>query len=422
MAIVPAAPQRRRRLPRRPRAFRPVRLAERLAPKRPLSIKDASWSAAAAGLLVVLVSYSGPLLIYHQAAMAMGVSADTFSSWVMAISVAAGLSGAGLSLWLRAPIIGAWSAPGTALLLALGARMPLAEVAGAYILCALALLAIALSGMFDRLVRLIPEGVASGMMAGILLRFGIDAFGTLESAPLLCALALAAFAALRLWAPRFAGIAMLPIGIALSAGLQGLDLSGIGLALAQPAVVAPVFTLDGALSLAAPLLIVTLTGQYLPGMAILRASGYRLRAGPIMAVISVASLCAAAFGGVTTALSAITAALCTGSDAHPDPARRYVAGVATGAVYLIGGIFAGTVVTLLGALPSELVAILAGFALIGAIGASLRGMIAAPGGMDAGMVTFLVTASGVTVQGVGAAFWGVLFGVAVHRLALIARR
>jgi benzoate membrane transport protein len=391
------------------------------APRR-LSPADASWSAIAAGALVVLVSYSGPLLIYHQAAMAMGVSSEIFSSWVMAISVAAGLSGIGLSLWLRAPIIAAWSAPGTALLLSMGAGVPMPEVVGAFLIAAAALLAIGLSGMFDRFVRLIPEGVASGMMAGILLRFGVGAFGTLETAPVLCALALAAFAALRLWAPRYAGIAMLPIGIALSAGLQGLDLSGMELALAQPELVSPVFTGGAALSLAAPLLIVTLTGQFLPGMAILRASGYHVSARPIMAVTGVASLIAALFGGITTALSAITAALCTTADAHPDPARRYVAGLAVGGFYLIGGVFSGTVVALLGALPPELVAILAGFALIGAIGASLRGMVGALGGMDAGLVTFLITVSGVTVLGVGAAFWGVVAGALVHRLALLAGR
>ena len=189
--------------------------------------RDASLSAVAAGFLVALVSYAGPLLIYHQAANAMGASPEAFSSWVFAISLAAGLSCIGMSLWLRMPIVTAWSAPGTVLLISIGQSLPFAEIVGAYLFTALVILAIGATGLFDRLVALIPRAVASGMMAGILFRFGTDAMASLGSAPAMFAVLLGAFLLLSIWTPRYTVILLLGLALAMSWGVYDVPVDTV---------------------------------------------------------------------------------------------------------------------------------------------------------------------------------------------------
>lgn len=376
---------------------------------------DLSLSAAAAGFLAVLVSYAGPLLIFQQAAEAGGVSTAAFSSWVMAISVAAGVTGIGLSLWLRMPIVTAWSAPGTALLVTLAPGMTQGEIVGAYILAALVLVAIGASGLIDRVMRLIPPRVAAGMMAGILCQFGFGAMVGAESAPLLFVAMFAGWLTLAATAPRFATVGLLAVGLAVAWAADMIRPGTQGALLAAPMVTTPDFTVAAALGFAAPLVVVTLAGQFIPGLGVLRSFGYDAPARPIVTVVSLASLPSALFGGAPSALASITAALCAGPDAHPDRDRRYVAGVFNGLFYLIGGVFSGGVVALITALPGEMIRILAGFALLGAIGASLRGATAGEGATLAGVVAFIVAASGADVLGVSAAFWGVVLGCAVDQ-------
>jgi len=162
------------------------------------------------------------------------------------------------------------------------------------------------------------------------------------------------------------------------------------------------------------LAVVSLAGQFLPGMAILRGAGYTTPARPVLVATGLASLCTAPFGGITTVLAAITAALCTGRDAHEDPGRRYVAGIANGLFYLVGGCLAGTIIGVFTVLPAPFVAVLAGLALIGAITANVQGAASDPEHREAAMVTFLVTASGMSLWGLGAAFWGVVIGGCAH--------
>jgi len=175
------------------------------------------------------------------------------------------------------------------------------------------------------------------------------------------------------------------------------------------------------MSLALPLVLVSLTGQFMPGMAILRSAGYPATAKPIIAVTSIVSLFMAVLGGITIVIAAITAAICTGPAAHPDPAKRYIAGVANGVFYLIGGLFSGTIVMLYSALPKEFVAVTAGLALIGAITVNLMGAVKDEKHRDAAMITFLATASGLTFLGLGSAFWGVVIGVIAHLIENIGR-
>ncbi|ACO80334.1 Benzoate membrane transport protein [Azotobacter vinelandii CA] len=382
---------------------------------KPLTLhRDLSISAVTAGFLAVLISYSGPLAIFFQAAQSAGISAGMMSSWVWAISIGAALSGILLSLWLRVPVVTAWSAPGTALLVSLFPALGLDEAVGAYLTAGAILFLIGVSGWFDRLVGAIPKGIACAMMSGILFQFGVGAFQSVASMPTLAFGMILAYLVFKRLFPRYCLVLLLGVGVLLAVGLEGSDLSAIGASLATPQFIAPAWSWNATLSLAIPLVLVSLTGQFLPGMAILRGAGYDTPARPVLAVTGLASLAVACFGGVSIVVAAITAALCTGRDAHEDPDKRYVAGVANGVFYLLGGTFAGTIILLFGAMPKTFVAVLAGLALIGAITGNLMGVVNDEEHREASMLTFLATASGMSFFGLGSAFWGVAIGALAY--------
>ncbi|WP_254702476.1 benzoate/H(+) symporter BenE family transporter [Roseivivax sp. THAF197b] len=374
-------------------------------------LRDASLTAVAAGFLAVLISIAGPLLIYLQAAVAMDVDPGLFSSWVAAIFAGAGAASLILSMWMRIPVLVAWSAPGNVLLVTVGPSLGYSDIIGAYIISALAILIIGVTGAFDRLVRLVPAGVAAGMMAGILFQFGSQAFLGFETAPILVAVLLLAFLVLSRTTPRYAMIWLLA-GSLLYMALTRTDTSP-GLSLTMPELIAiwPSFSLDATLSFALPLVVTTLTGQFLAGMAILKVNGFAAPARPILTTASLLSLPVALFGGITVALASITMALGASEESHADRERRYVAGVASGAFFIIGAVCAGSIVALLRGLPTELIALLAGLALLGAIAKGMGDMLADAGNRQAGLLTFVVTASGVSLLGIGAAFWGLIAGL-----------
>lgn len=375
---------------------------------------DVSPSAVAAGFLAVLVSFAGPLAIFYQAAQAGHMSGSMFASWVWGISIGAGISGIFLSWRLRTPIITAWSAPGTALLITLFPQVPLGEVVGAYLTAAFILLAIGLSGSLERIMAHVPKGIASGMMAGILVPFGMNAFRTAGTLPLLAFGMIAAFLVFRRTMPRHAVVLLLLVGAAI-AWLSGTThLSGVRFELVVPQAIAPAWSWTGTFSLALPLVLVTLTGQYLPGMAVLRTSGYAAPARPVIVTCSLVSLAVAFTGGITIAIAAITAAMCTSREAHEDPDRRYVAGIANGVFYLLAGLCGGSIVMLFATLPKELIVCLAGLALLGAIVSNLAALMAAEDHREASVIAFLSTASGMTFLGLGAAFWGIVIGMAAY--------
>lgn len=378
--------------------------------------RDWSIPAVTAGFVAVLISYAGPLAIFFQAAQSAGVSTAMMTSWVWAISIGAAVSGILLSLWLRVPVVTAWSAPGTALLVTLFPALSLNEAVGAYLTAAAILFAIGVTGTFDRIVRAIPPGIASAMMAGILFQFGVGVFDALQSVPALAAGMLVAYLLFKRLSPRYCLVGLLVVGVTLAVLLEGASLRGVSIQLAVPQFIRPEWSWHATLSLAIPLVLVSLTGQFLPGMAILRTSGYDTPARPILAVTSLTSFATAFFGGITTVVAAITAAICTGREAHPDPARRYVAGVANGVFYLVGGCFAGTIVLLFTSLPGEFVAVLAGLALIGAIASNIGAFAAEKSHLEASVLTFIATASGVSLLGLGSAFWGVVVGALAYWL------
>jgi len=381
--------------------------------------QDFSISAFTAGLLAVIISYAGPLVIFFQAGQSAQVSLEMMSSWVWAISFGAGLSGLLLSWWLKVPVVTAWSAPGTALLVTLFPAITLEQAVGAYLVAGVVILLIGLSGYFDKLIQLIPKGIASAMMAGILFQFGVGAFQSVKTTPVLTLAMMGIYLLFRRLLPRYCLVILLLAGLGLAVVLEGVSLSGVQWTLAHPTLITPEWTWGATLSLAVPLVLVSVTGQYLPGMAILRGAGYSTPAQPIIVATSVASLAVACFGGISIVIAAITAALCTGKDAHEQADQRYIAGMANGLFYLVGGTFASTIILLFAALPKALIAVLAGLALIGAIAGSLVNAVNEVDHREASIITFLATASGMTLWGLGSAFWGVAMGglayVLLHR-------
>ncbi|HLS50862.1 MAG TPA: benzoate/H(+) symporter BenE family transporter [Burkholderiaceae bacterium] len=383
---------------------------------------DWSVSAISAGFLAVLIAYAGPAVIFVQAAELAQVSKDMLSSWIWAISIGPAVAGIALSWWSKAPIVTAWSAPGTALLVTLFPAITVNQAVAAYLTAGAIILIIGLSGYFDKLMRSIPNGIAAGMMAGILFEFGINAFKSAATMPVLAFGMITAYIVFRRLWPRYCIILVLLFGISLAVGLGQTSLGDLELKLATPQFIMPDWTWNSTLSLALPLVIVSLTGQFLPGMAILRLAGYTTPARPILTVSGLASLVIAWFGGITVVTAAITAALCTDKDAHENPSRRYIAGIANGMFYLIGGIFATTIVMLFTALPKEFIAVLAGLALIGAITTNIVGSVQTPQDREAAVITFLATASNMSFLGLGSAFWGAIIGGFAYYVLSVTRK
>ncbi|HCV3155386.1 TPA: benzoate/H(+) symporter BenE [Acinetobacter baumannii] len=375
---------------------------------------DWSISATVAGFLAVLISYSGPLIIFFQAAQRAHVSTDMMVSWIWGISIGAAVSGIYLSIKYKTPVITAWSAPGTALLVTLFPNISLNEAVAAYITSAIVIFLIGITGYFDKLLKWIPQDVAAGMMAGILFQFGINLFTASDSMPFIVFSMLIVFLIAKRLMPRYTMIWVLAAGVLLSLILGKMNPVDVSFSLAIPQWISPEWTWNSTLNLAVPLILVSLTGQFLPGMAIMKLSGYDTPAKPIIAATSIASLAVACVGGITIVLASITAALCMGKDAHELKEKRYIAGIANGIFYVLGGLFAGSIVMLFSLLPKELVAALAGLALLGAIATNISVAMKNDGQRDAALITFLATASGMHFLGLSSVFWGICIGVIAH--------
>ncbi|HCQ9783431.1 TPA: benzoate/H(+) symporter BenE [Acinetobacter baumannii] len=375
---------------------------------------DWSISATVAGFLAVLISYSGPLIIFFQAAQRAHVSTDMMVSWIWGISIGAAVSGIYLSIKYKTPVITAWSAPGTALLVTLFPNISLNEAVAAYITSAIVIFLIGITGYFDKLLKWIPQDVAAGMMAGILFQFGISLFTASDSMPLIVFSMLIVFLIAKRLMPRYTMIWVLAAGVLLSLILGKMNPVDVSFNLAIPQWISPEWTWNSTLNLAVPLILVSLTGQFLPGMAIMKLSGYDTPAKPILTATSIASLAVACVGGITIVLASITAALCMGKDAHELKEKRYIAGIANGIFYILGGLFAGSIVMLFSLLPKELVAALAGLALLGAIATNISVAMKNDGQRDAALITFLASASGMHFLGLSSVFWGICIGVIAH--------
>lgn len=374
--------------------------------------RDVSLSAATAGFVAVLVGFTSSVAIVFSAATALGATQEQIASWMWALGLGMGLTSALPSLWWRKPVMVAWSTPGAAVLAtaAAGGGFTLAQAVGAFIVCAALIVLFGATGWFEKLMDRIPMPIAAALLAGVLARFGLDAFVALTSSFGLVLAMLLAYLVGRRWWPRYAVPGVLAVGTAIALGSGQLQLGGVRFALTLPVAVMPEFTLAATVSLALPLFVVTMASQNLPGVAAIRAAGYEIPISKIVTITGLATLVLAPFGAFALNLAAITAAICMGREAHEDPQRRYTAAVCCGLVYIVIGLFGVAVTGVLTAFPRELVVAVAGLALLGSIGGGLAVALKGDAHREAALITFLVTLSGVALWGIGSAFWGVVAG------------
>ena len=374
--------------------------------------KDLSLSAFTAGFVAVLVGFTSSVAIVFQAAQAFQATPAQITSWMWALGLGMGLCSLVPSLLLRKPVMVAWSTPGAAVLASAGLSggFSMAEAVGAFMVCAVLITLAGVTRWFERVMSRIPMEIAAALLAGVLARFGLQAFAAAQSALPLVLLMLGTYLVARRMLPRYAVVVTLALAIGFVALRGEMSWSAIRFELAMPVFTAPQFTLAAAISLALPLFVVTMASQNLPGVAVIRATGYDLPVSRLITMTGLATLVLAPFGGYALNFSAITAAICMGPEAHPDRDKRYTAAVSCGLLYVVIGIFGAVVTGLLTAFPKELVVAIAGLALLGTIGNGLAAALRDEPHREAALITFLVTLSGVVVAGVGSAFWGVVAG------------
>ncbi len=378
-------------------------------PLRPLA--DSSPSAVVAGFIAMMTGYTSSLVLMFQAGQAAGLTTAQISSWIWALSIGMAICSIGLSLRYRTPITVAWSTPGAALLITSLGHVSYGEAIGAYITCAVLVIICGLTGSFERLVKRLPGSLAAALLAGILFKIGSEIFIAAQHRTGLVVAMLFTYLLIKRVQPRYAVLAALLVGTALAGFMGLLDFSGFHLQVAVPVWTTPSFSLAATISIGIPLFVVAMTSQNMPGIAVLRADGYSVPASPLISVTGIASLLLAPFGSHGINLAAISAAICTGPHAHEDHSKRYTAAMWCGVFYGFAGIFGATLAALFAALPKELVLSIAALALFGSIINGLTNAMAEPKEREAALITFMVTASGLSLFSIGSAFWGIVAGV-----------
>ncbi len=373
--------------------------------------RDLSVSAVVTGFVVVLVGFTSTGALVFHAAQSLGATQAQISSWMWALGLGMGLSSIIPSLIYKKPVVAAWSTPGAALIATSAAGVTMPEAVGAFVFCAVLIIIAGASGVFERMMKRISMAIASAMLAGVLLRFGLEAFSSIKTAP---AMVLGMFAAhllgRRFW-PRYGVVGVLGIGIAFAAGADALKWSAVTIEWAKPVWVTPEFSWSAIIGLGVPLFMVTMASQNMPGVAVMRASGYDTPISPVITTTGIINLIFAPFGAFALNLAAITAALAMGREAHEDKDKRYTAAVMAGVFYCLIGLFGAIVGGLFAAFPRELIVALAGLALMGTIGNGLATAVNEETNREAAIITFLITASGLSMLGIGSAFWGLVGGV-----------
>ncbi len=379
-------------------------------------IKHFSLSHISAGFVAVLVGYTSAAAIVFQAAAAGGATADQISSWLWALGIGMGVSGIGLSLYSKHPIMIAWSTPGAALLVTSLPGIPMNEAIGAFLFCSALITICGITGWFDQIMRYVPQSLASAMLAGILLRFGLGVFPALESEILMVGAMLTIYILGKWRSSSYVIPLTFAIGVIVAALEGKIDTSQLALQFTIPVFVMPEFDLAVLIGVGIPLFIVTMASQNVPGIAVLRAHGYQTPASPLIGWTGAFGLVLAPFGGYAFNLAAITAALCMGKDADPDPNRRYLATIWAGIFYILAGFLGAAVAGFFAAFPTALVATIAGLALLGTIASSLKVAMENEAERDAAILTFAFTAAGGSFLTIGAPFWGLVIGMIVLQL------
>ena len=371
-----------------------------------------SISHISAGFIAVLIGYTSSAAIVFQAAAAAGATPAEISSWLWALGIGMSVTCIGLSLYFKSPVLTAWSTPGAALLITGLAGLPMSEAIGIFLFNSLLITIAGFSGWFEKLMHHVPKSLAAAMLAGVLLRFGLDVFVVLPTQGVLVGLMVVCYLLGRRFFPLYAVPITFALGLVIASTQGLLVFESISVQIASPVLMMPTFVLSSLIGVGIPLFIVSMASQNVPGLAVLRANGYTTPASPLVGWTGVTGLLLAPFGGFSFNLAAITAAVCMSKDADPDPSKRYLAAMWAGLFYLLTGIFGATVVSIFAAFPRALIVSIAGLALLGTIGNGLAGALHDEREREAALITFLVTASGLAMFGIGSGFWGLMFGMA----------
>ena len=372
--------------------------------------KDVSISTVFAGAVTVMVGFTSSVAVVFHAAQSAGANAEQMASWIWALGLGMGITCVALSWRYKQPVVTAWSTPGAAMLITAASGMPMAEVVGAFVVSSLLVMAVGFSGVFERFMHRIPLPLAAGMLAGVLLRLGLDVFVTMSQQWPLPLLMTVVYLLARRWQPRYAVVLSLLAGTAMAAWQGDVHWQSIDWQWAQPVWVTPSFSVAALIGMALPLFIITMAAQNIPGVAAMKAHGYAPPLSPVMGWIGVVNVLLAPFGAFALNLAAITASICSSEEAHADKAKRYTAAMSAGMFYVLMGLAGASVVSLFAALPKALVMVIAGLALFGTIANALANSLEDISTREPALITFLVTASGFSLWGIGAAFWGLVSG------------
>ncbi len=373
-----------------------------------------SPSYISAGFVAVLVGYAGAGAIVFQAANAAGASPAEISSWLWALGIGMGVSSIGLTFYYRQPILIAWSTPGAALLVTSLPGVPMSESIGAFLFSSILLTLCGVTGLFQKIMAFVPQSLASALLAAVLLKFGLDAFVALESDVLMVGVMVVVYLLTKQFLPRYVIPLTFFVGIVIA--LVGGTISAIEttFTLTLPVFVMPSFEITTLIGVGIPLFIVTMASQNVPGIAALRAHGYDVPASPLIGWSGLTGVILAPFGGFAFNLAAITAALCMSPEVHPDPSKRYPAVIWASVFYCLAGLFGAAITALFIAFPAALVMAIAGLALLSTIANSLEAALKVEAERDAAILTFAVTASGMTLLSIGAPFWGLVIGMSAY--------
>ncbi len=382
--------------------------------------RDLSLSAVVTGFVVVLVGFTSTGALVFQAALSLGATQAQVNSWMWALGIGMGLACIIPSLIYKKPVVAAWSTPGAALIATSAAGVSMPEAIGAFVVCAALIILAGATKAFERLMNRIPMAIASAMLAGVLLRFGLETFSSMKSAPVLVGAMFAAHLLGRRFWPRYGVVGVLLVGVLMSAYAGSLKWSAVSVEWATPVWVTPAFSVSAIVGLGLPLFIVTMASQNMPGVAVMRAAGYETPVSPVITTTGIINILLAPFGAFALNLAAITAAIAMGPEAHEDKDKRYTAAVMAGVFYVLIGLFGAVVGGLFAAFPRELIVALAGLALMSTIANGLAGALRDEINREAAIITFLVTASGMSIYGIGSAFWGLVAGVAA--MVVLTRR
>jgi len=367
-------------------------------------------STGVAGLVAVVIGFASSVALIYQTVINLGGDANLASSWILTLGLAMGITSIALSLYFKVPILIAWSTPGAALLIANAQSFSLNEAIAGFLFSAFLIFLCGITGWFEKLISKLPFQLASAMLAGILVNFGIDVFNQMNEEPLLVITMFLTYLIVKQLAPKFTILFVLVISILLAWQLNLITLSEFSWQLSEFRYISPEFNLGAIFGIGIPLFIVTMAAQNLPGIAVLKAHNYNPPVSSILSVTGLVNMLAAPFGGYAINLAAITAAICMAESVDKDPKQRYWAAVSGGVFYILMAIFAGYLMTIFSSLPTALIYSLAGFALFATITNSIKQSLSENTMSEASIITFLVTASSLNLWGINSVLWGLIAG------------